>query len=84
MAHVMPADASHQPFGHQDARSQSLGDSGGDVANAAPIVLHRQVLKVLLDGSHGNDAGLQFARLHSLAKLATRHLAQQDFLFIHG
>src|SRR2546429_5060362 len=54
------------------------------MANAAPIVLHRQVLKVLFDGSHGNEAGRQFARLYSLAKLATRHLAQQDVLFIHG
>jgi hypothetical protein len=41
-------------------------------------VLHGQVLEVLLDGGHGDDARLQLTGLHALAELAAGVLSQQD------
>ena len=84
MAHVMFADAGHQSFRHQRMRTQSFRHGDGDVTHAAPIVFHGEVFEVLLDGGHGNDARLQFAGLHSLAKLASRVLALQNFRVAHG
>ena len=78
MTHVMLADAAHQPFGHNHLRARALRDRGGDVDGAAPVVLHGQVLEVLLDGGHRDDARLQLASVHALAELAAGMLSQQD------
>jgi hypothetical protein len=79
MPHVMFADSRHEPFGDNHARTQTLGDGDRDVANAAPVVFHGQMLEMLLDRGNGNETGLQFAGLHPLAKFATRQFAQQNF-----
>src|SRR5262245_59109083 len=40
-------------------------------------MLHLQVLEMLLDGSHRNDAAFQLARLHAIAKLAAGELGEE-------
>ena len=77
----MLTDPAHQPLGNEDSRGQLLRHGPGDEPNAAPIVLHRHVLKVLLDRRHRDEATGQFAGRHSLAKLAAGEFAKVNFRF---
>jgi len=62
-------------LGHEHARRQPPGDFGRHDVHAAPVMLHRHVLEMLLDGGHGQNGPLQLATVHALAKLAARQLA---------
>jgi len=56
MAHVMLTDPDVEGGSDQHAGSNSLGNLGGNVEHAPPIVLHRQMLEVLLRRCYGDDA----------------------------
>src|SRR5437016_3612176 len=79
MAHVMLADAGHHTFRNQHVGSQLFGDRNCDIGDAAPIMLHCEVFKMLLDGADGDNAPSQFARLHSLPELTARKLTLHNF-----
>ena len=81
MPHVMLADPAHQPLGDEYARSQSLRHCAGDEPDAAPIVLHRHMLEVLLDCCNRDETTGQFAGGHSFAKLTAGEFAEEDFRF---
>ena len=76
---MMLADTAHQPLGNEHARGQSLGRGAGHQPNAAPVMLHRQMLKVLLDRRDRDEAAHQFAGRHALAKLAARQFSEDGF-----
>ena len=73
--HMMFADARHQALCDDHAWSKPRGGSGGQMVHAPPIVLHGEMLQVLLDGGHGNNACLQFAAANALAELTPCQLA---------
>ena len=75
----MLADTAHQPLGNEHARGQSLGRGAGHQPHAAPVVLHRQMLEVLLDRRDRDEAADQFAGRHALAKLAARQFSEDGF-----
>ena len=80
---MMFAHASHDTLSDQGVRREVFGDLGRDYVDAPPVVLHGEVFEVLLDRGDGNNACLQFPRLHSLSKLATCETAEQNVV-AHG
>ena len=67
----MFADASHQPFGNEGLRGESLSHRACDEASTAPIVFHGEMLKVLLNGRHRKNRKLQLACIHARPKFTS-------------
>ena len=55
-----------------------------DMGGHADVVLHRQMLKMLLDAAGGNDRRLKLALCQRFTKLTPGKVAHKDMLILHN
>ena len=64
VSHMMLADACHDALSHQYMGTQAFSDLSGNHVHAAPVMLHRHVLEMLLDRCQWEDTALKLVGLH--------------------
>ena len=67
-----------------DLRIELAGRLFSDMDSHADVVLHRQMLKMLLNAAGGNDRRLKLALCQRFTKLTPGKVAHKNMLILHS